>query len=310
MAPSRPGMGDYLLLCALGAIWGGSFMLIKVAGTDYPPLTMTALRLLCGAAVLYAVTLWLGENIRLNAVTFWTIFLAGLFGNALPFSLITWGEVTVDAGLAAILMGIMPMATLVLAHFFSDNERLNGRKLIGVTAGIAGLAILTGPAVLHDLGRDGIRQLAIVGAAVCYAINAILMKRLVHLPRRAAGAAILAVGAAQMLPLSLWFDQPLHLSPGWTPTMAVAGLALLSTAMAALLMFAVLERQGAGFFGQVNFLVPLFGVAWAALVLSEHPGSNAYIALACILAGILVSRGGAAAAAGTQTPQRQEIEVK
>lgn len=310
MAPSRPGIGDYLLLGALGAMWGGSFMLIKIAGTDYPPMTMTALRLVGGTALLFAVTIRLGERFQLRAGTVVTIVLAGLFGNALPFSLITWGETTVEAGLAAILMGIMPIATVLLAHFFSDNERLTSRKLIGVVIGFAGLLILSGPAVLHDLGTDGIRQLAIVSAAVCYAISAILTKRLVHLPRRAAGAAILAAGAAFMVPLSLLFDDPLRLSPGWTPTLAVGGLAVLSTAIAALLMFAVLERQGAGFFGQVNFLVPLFGVAWAALVLSERPSDNAYIALACILAGILVARGRAAMPADAQTAQRQEIEVR
>lgn len=310
MMQARPGLTDYALLCALAAMWGGSFMLIKVAGADFPPFTMTALRLIGGAALLIPVAFVLGERLTWNVGTLVTIALIGLFGNALPFSLITWGERTVDAGLAAILMGIMPIATLLLAHFFSDNETLTTRKVAGVCIGFTGLVVLTGPAVLRDLGNDGIRQLAILAAAICYAIGAIMTKRLVRLPRRAAGAAILTAGAMLTLPFCLVIDDPFALTPGLVPTLAVVTLALLPTALAALLMFAVLERQGAGFFGQVNLLVPLFGVAWAAIILSERPTVNAYIALSFILAGIIVARGGRFVPERVQTPHPESIEVK
>ena len=296
MPVSRPGLVDYVLLLLLASFWGGSFILIKLAVHDIPPASMTAGRLLLGALLLYFVVRLTGESSRFDRRSLLLIFLIGLFGNAVPFMLISWAEETVDAGLASILMGIMPIATLLMAHFFSTGEPLTARKMAGVTIGFAGLVILVGPAVLLRLGDDGVRQLALLAAAVCYGVNAILTKELLGLPRRAAGAAILLAGALATLPIALLFEQPWTLRPDSTSIAAVGLLALLSTAIAALLVFEILERQGAGFFGQVNLLVPLFGVAWAALILGERPDPAAVVALVFILAGILFAGGGSRSA--------------
>lgn len=286
-----PGLADYALLSALGAIWGGSFMLIKVAGHDYPPATMTAVRLVIAAAIMFVIAIAYGEKIRPGVKLVGLIVLVGLFGNALPFTLIAWGEETVDASLAAVLMGIMPIATLILAHFMTDDEFLTTRKLVGVGIGFAGLVVLVGPAVLLRLGEEGISQLAILAAALSYAFNAILTKKLLQLPRRAAAAWLLLAGAAVMMPIVVVFEQPLNIDPQLSSTVAVILLGIFPTAIAALLMFEVLDRQGAAFFGQVNLLVPLFGIAWAAAFLGERPELSAYLALAFILAGIWVARG-------------------
>ncbi len=281
---------DYALLSILAAIWGGSFMLIKVAGHDWPPATMTAARLMIASAILFAVAAYYGEKIRPDYRIAGTIILVGLFGNSLPFTLIAWGEETVDASVAAVLMGIMPIATLVMAHFLSDDEVLTARKLAGVGIGLVGLVVLAGPAVLLRLGEDGISQLAILAAAISYALNAILTKKLLGLPRRAAAAWLLLAGAFLMLPVVAVYDKPYTVDLNFASAGAVVLLGIFPTALAALLMFDVLDRQGAGFFGQVNLLVPLFGIIWAVAFLGERPDLSAYLALVFIVAGIWISR--------------------
>lgn len=304
MGDSQPRLSDYGLIVLLAAIWGGSFMLIKLAIVDVPPASLSAIRLIIGGLILCAVVLFTGERARFDRKSVGLIILAGFVGNAVPFVLISWGEKTVDAGLASILMGIMPIATLVLAHFFTGNEPMTARKMSGVVIGFAGIVILVGPAVLLRLGADGISQLAILGAAVCYSVNAIMTKALLEFPRRITGAAILLAGGLTTLPIAFLFEQPWALSPGMVSTVAVLLLSVFPTAIAMLLIFEVLDRQGAGFFGQVNLLVPIFGVAWAALVLGEVPDFAAILALMLILSGIYFARGGkpAAASGGPSKP--------
>lgn len=295
MSKSPPGLTDFALLALLAAIWGGSFMLIKVALQGFDPVSLTAWRLTVGGLAMLAVALAAGERLAFGGRDIFVLVLAGLFGNALPFVLISWGEETVDAGLAAILMGIMPMATLILAHYLSDGEALTGRKLAGVAIGFCGLVVLVGPPALKGLGSDVAAQSAILGAAICYAINAIVTKKLLHLPRRSAAAGIVMSGAIMVWVLALATRQPFDQAGGSGPVFAMVLLGVFPTAVAALIMFEVLQRQGAAFFGLVNLLVPPFGVAWALAVLGEIPDPLALVALALILGGIAVTRGRPAA---------------
>lgn len=285
-----PGWIDYGLLLLLAAFWGASFSLIKQTVGDYPPAFMSMLRLAIAGFAMLCVALWLGERIVWSRRTALMLLLIGIFGNSLPFSLIAWGQQVVDAGLASILMGIMPIATLIMAHYFTGDEPLSARKIAGAIVGLGGLVVLVGPSVLHRLGDDGIRQLAIVGAAVSYGINAILTKSMLHQQRRAAAAVLLLAGALTLAPVSLLTEDWHAVTPGTTSTTAIVLLALFPTALASLLVFVVLERQGAGFFSQINFLVPLFGVLWAVGLLGETLGPRALIALAIILTGLVIAR--------------------
>jgi drug/metabolite transporter (DMT)-like permease len=286
MAMAAPRSGDYALLLALAAIWGGSFMLIKVAVDTVPPVTMTVARVGIGAVLFVAIVLATGRRLPCEAKVWGTAALAGLFGLALPFSLISWGEVRIEAGLAAILMAGMPLVTLILASFGPSGEPLTASKLLGVGFGIVGLVILIGPSKLTGLDGDLWRQLAIVAASFSYAVNAVVQKRIAGHDPYVVSAAIMLCAAAMLLPVSLAFEAPWTLAPSGTAWFALLMLGLLPTGVASLLMLAILRRQGAGFFAQINFLVPIFGVAWSFVVLSERPPASALAALAVILAGV------------------------
>jgi drug/metabolite transporter (DMT)-like permease len=286
-----PRLVDYALLVLLASFWGGSFMLIKLAVDTVPPISITTARVAIGAAFFVVVIVATGRRLPPDPRTWGWALLASIFGLALPFSLISWGEQRIDSGLAAILMAGMPLMTLMLARFVVRDETLTLPKLIGVGLGVAGLVILIGPGKLAALGSDAIRQIAVVGASFCYAVNAVVTKRIAGQDPYVVSAAIMICGTLLLVPASLAFDAPWTLAPTGLAWFSLVMLGLFPTAIASLIMLALLRRQGAGFFSQINFLVPLFGVFWGFVILSERPPATAFIALGVILAGVAISRG-------------------
>lgn len=290
MSQSPPGARDYALLIVLATIWGASFMFIKIGVESLPAATLTASRLGLAAALLLAVAHLGGESLPRGGKLWGWIVISAFFGNALPFTLISWGEESIDSGLAAILMAVMPLTTVLVAHLFTRDEKLTPRKAAGVLFGLAGLVILIGPEQLATLGDDTVRQLAVACAAFCYGVNAVITRRLADQPPRALVAALMLVSTAMLVPVSVLFDQPWTLSPSGRSLMAMVVLGVLQTAIATLIMFALVRRQGASFFSQINFLVPMFGVLFGALILAERPSASAFAALALILLGVAIAR--------------------
>ncbi len=281
---------DYALLVILAAIFGASFLFTKVSVQEIPPATLVAMRLAIAAVILYVAARMAGQALPALGPVWWPIAIAALFGSTLPFFLISWGQVKVDAGLSAILMATMPLITLVLAHFFTADEKLNVFKLAGFCLGLVGVAVLIGFDKLASLGDETIRQYALTAAACCYAINAIVTKQLIGLPRRATAAALMLAAFLMVLPFSLLVDAPWQLRPSLEVWGAVVVLGIGPTAIGTLMIFAIVKRQGAAFLSQINFLVPVFGVLWAVLFLAERLPANAIIALALILAGVAIAR--------------------
>ena len=202
----------------------------------------------------------------------------------------SWGQVKVDAGLTGIFMAVMPLITLVLAHFFTSDEKLNIYRVIGFMLGLLGVAVLIGFDKLATLGDETIRQYAIMGAACCYAIHAIISKSLTGLPRRAVSAAVLIASSIAMLPMSLYFDQPWTLEISANSWLMLVLLGIFPTGIGTIMLFAIIQRQGAGFLSQINFIVPVFGIFWAILFLSETLPANALAALIIILIGVAIAR--------------------
>lgn len=292
MGHQRPGTTDYALLLALAIIWGSSFMVIKVAVGTVPAATTTLGRLVIAAIVLLAVARHAGQSLPTAPRVWGLIILTALFGNVLPFTLIGWGEEKIDSGLAAIMMGVMPLTTVFLAHLMTSDEKLTPRKTVGVVLGLAGLIVLIGPQKLLHLGEDTLRQLAVAAAAACYGVNAVLTKSLTGHPRRALTAALMLASTVMIVPVSLWFDRAWTLEASGVSLLAIAVLGLAHTAYGTLLMFKIIDRQGASFFSQINFLIPVLGLLWGMLILAERPPANGYAALALILLGVAVAREG------------------
>ena len=286
----NPNLIDYALLVILAALFGISFMMTKLAVDDVPPFSIAFIRIAIAAAFIYVVMRMKGQSLSALAPHWMLVVLAGLFGNAFPFSLVAWAQGRVDAGLTAIFMAVMPLITLVLAHFFTRDEKLNIFRVIGFCLGLLGVAVLIGFDKLATLGDETLRQYAVMGAAFCYAVNAILSKYLLALPRMAVAAGLLISSAVFLLPFSLYFDQPWQLDISSLSWIMLILLGIFPTALGILLVFVIIQRQGASFLSQINFMVPLFGVFWAVLFISETLPASAAAALIIILAGVAIAR--------------------
>jgi drug/metabolite transporter (DMT)-like permease len=286
-----PRAVNIALLLALSSIWGSSYMLIKIGLDTVPPVTVAAARIALGAATLLVVVQIRGLRLP-RGVRAWTPFaVMAMVGNVLPFSLIAWGETHIHSGLTAILLGVVPVSTMVLAHIFTTDERFTANKLAGLAAGFAGLIVLVGPDALAGLGGSLAGKLAVVGAALCYATSIVYARRLRHVPVVVSGAASLAIATVIIVPVSLIAESPWQAAPSAASVAALVLLGVVGTALATLIFFRLVACTGATFTSLINYLIPLFGVLWGAAVLAERLPATALAGLALILSGIaLVNR--------------------
>jgi len=288
----RSVLVDYLWLVALSMLFGLSFTLTSIAVRDIPPLTLAAGRLFIAFLMLFPIMKINGEKMPPWGPIWIALLASGFFGNALPFALISWGQVEVQAGLTAIFMAVMPLATILLAHVVTHDEKLNRWKLVGVLMGLLGVVVLMGASALNALGDELIRQAAILMAAICYAINALITRKLTKLPRWSTMTALMFTASLCLVPVALIFDEPWTVNPGGASTMALLGLVIGPTIIATLMILRIVDRQGASFLSQINFLVPVVGMLFGVVLLGERFPANAYVALAIILCGIALSRWG------------------
>lgn len=266
-------------------------MFIKIAVSTLTPLTLTFARIALAAIVLAAYSLYRGDKLPRDRETWTAACIVGLLGNVIPFTLIHWGEQYVDSGLTAILMGVMPVAVALMAHFAIDSDPLNGRRAAGIAIGFTGLLVLVGLEALGGLGAAIVAQVAIMSAALSYAVTTIFVRRISRLTGRPMAVATLICGATIMLPAALIFEQPLELTPDWQSTGSLIMLGVFSTGVATLMYFRLINSLGATTFAQINYLIPIMGVGWGALVLHEQVGIREAAALALILTGVaLVNR--------------------
>jgi drug/metabolite transporter (DMT)-like permease len=288
--PVLPSAIDYGLLLMLGATWGASFLMIKVAVATIPPLTVAVGRILVGAAALGAVVAARGARLPASPPVWRKLAIMGSLGTVLPFALISWGETRIDSGLAAILMSAVPVATMVLAHFLQPDEPITWGKVATLVCGAAGVVVLVGPEALAGARGPVMGQLAVLGATVCYAYSSILARRLAAYPPDVTATCVLAAAAVAGVPLSLAIDRPWQIAPSPLSLAAVIGLGLVSTAGGYLLLYRIIASAGVGFASINNYLVPLFGVFWGVTLLGERPNPRALVALLLVFAGIAAPR--------------------
>jgi drug/metabolite transporter (DMT)-like permease len=277
---------NFVILILLSLIWGASFLFIKVAVATIPPFSVAFGRTALAAMLLYLVLRSRGLRMPGWGPVWGTFLLMGLFNGAVPYTLITWAEIHIDSGLAAILNALMPLFTVLLAHLFTGDERLNWMKVVGIFLGFLGVVALIGPAALKGLGKHVLAQLAVMAAALCYAVAIIYGRRLREITPLVSATGQLFCAAFLTLPMILIFDAPWALSPSFISVAALTCLSLLGTALAYLLYYYLLQRIGSTNLSLVTYLLPITGVFWGALLLGERLHWSAFLALGLILAGI------------------------
>ncbi len=280
---------DYALLLFLATLWSTSFVFIKVGVESVGPLTLASARLGIAAVILYTWLRSRGYRLPRDARSWGVVAFVGLVGNALPFTLLSWGEIYIDSGLAAVLMGVMPIATAMLAHSFIPEEPFTLRIGLGIALGFGSVAALLGPDALAGLTAPILAQLAIVLCAVCYGASATFVRYFAqpaNWPSLASGAMVAAF--VWSLPATLIFEAPWTLQPEPEAIVAMFYLGIGSTAVANLIFFYLIPRLGANRFAQVNYLVPVLGALWGAIFLKEQLSLGLLLALALILIAVAV----------------------
>jgi drug/metabolite transporter (DMT)-like permease len=278
---------EWGLLLLLSAVWGGSFFFAAVALREVGPLTVVISRVLIAAILLLAFIRLTGLRMPKEARVWAAFFGMGLLNNAIPFSLIFWGQTHIASGLASILNATTPLFTVVVAHFFTSNEKFTAGRGLGVLIGFAGVVVMIGADLLGGLGNNLLAQLAVLGAAVSYALATVYGRRFRHLPPISTAAGQVTASSIMMLPVALFVERPWTLAaPGWQTAAALIALGAICTAFAYGLYFRILRTAGSTNISLVTFLVPVSALLLGMLILGERLEPKHFLGMTLIGIGL------------------------
>jgi drug/metabolite transporter (DMT)-like permease len=283
------------LLAIVAAIWGASYLFIKVAVDEVEPTAMMFLRLVLATAVLVPVLAWrVGPREAVADVrsTGWQAFGVGFLNAAFPFVLIAWGEKYVDSGVAAIANATVPIFVVLLAIWFNPSERVRGVRLAGILLGLVGVGVLAG---LHPEGGwwAVAGTLAIVVASLSYAgANHFVQHNFGGTAPLVIATVSCATGALILAPFAVvqWPDQ----MPSWEAIGSIVALGVFGTAIALLFFYRLLKLYGAARSSLVTYLLPPVALVYGVLILDEQVTLNAALGLVLILAGVAFGSGAGA----------------
>lgn len=279
---------EWFLLLLLSVLWGGSFFFFKVLVHALPPFTVVLGRVGLAALILNLFLFAKGDRMPSSGRLWGQFFLMGILNNVIPFTLIVFGETRITSGLASILNATTPLFTVIAAHFLTTSERLTWGKAVGVLFGIVGVAVLIGSDALSGLGRgDWIGEVSCLLAALAYGFAGIYGRRFKGVPPIKIATGQITASTIVLVPIAAVVDRPWTLpAPDLHVWAALAGIALLSTALAYLLYFRLLATVGATNLLLVTFLLPISALLLGVCVLGETITARALFGMLMIGAGL------------------------
>ncbi len=285
---------NWILLLLLSAIWGGAFTLNKYALEAYSPEILVTGRLLVASLALILIVLVIFKKVKVHPSDWRYYLFMSIVGIVAPFLLISYGQLGIDSSLAGILMSTMPISTLILSHFFLDDERMTKTKLIGFLIAFIGIVILIMPGknTLHTSLLDGLSsELMVISGAILYSFAAVYGKRFKITDPLNASTGVTLYSAVIMLIYLIFnpniipndFGDMSHLS-------AVLILGIFCTAIATIIYFQILQSSGATFISMMNYLIPVWAILFGVIFFNENTVWNYFIGLLIIIFGIQLSQ--------------------
>ncbi|WP_296227258.1 DMT family transporter [Ralstonia sp. UBA689] len=279
---------DVLELLTLAALWGGSFLFMRVAAPQFGPVALIALRVAIASCFLMPVLTWRGGlgTLRMH----WPHLLAvGVLNSAIPFCLFAYAELTLTAGFTSVLNATAPLFAAIVA-FAWLGERMSSLRVLGLAIGFVGVIVLVGGSSAIDAKQGGLAVAAALSATLFYGVGSSYTKRfLTGVPPLTVATGSQLAAAIVLAPLAFW------LWPAQTPTgsvwLHVIGLGIACTGVAYILFFRLVAHVGPTRAVSVTFLIPVFGVLWGILFLGEQLTLNMLIGCAVILLGTSLSTG-------------------
>lgn len=286
---------SWLMILALGLTWGATFMVIEIALRGITPFWLAAARIGFAAALMAAIWLVRGARLFLEPARDWpAMIVIGVLSSAVPFMLLSWGQQYTTSGFAGVSMAAVALMVLPLAHVLVPGERMTLRRTAGFVIGFAGVVVLIGAQAFSSTGAalEPFGRLACLGAAGCYAVSSVWMRRLPAIDPIGLATVLLIIGAALVIPAAWIIEGPPPAVDGQTLAV-LALLGLVPTAGANILRVVVIRSAGPTFMSLTNYIVPVCSVVLGALVLSEPLPPSLLGAMALILAGVFLSQWGA-----------------
>ncbi len=283
---------DWLLLVCLALLWGGSYFFAKVAVEDVGPLTVVFGRVVIAAAILTLVLRIRRIPLPSTRDDWVPFFVMGAINSAIPYTLIFWGETRISSGLAAILTALVPVFTVIAAHFLTSDEKLTPLKATGIGLGLVGVLVILGEDLGDIAGGGTLAKLAVIGATISYAFSGIYGRRLKGKSPMVLTWGQMCAATVLMLPLVLFVDRP-WATAAWEAdaVLSIVALAVFSTAIAYLIFFRLLARAGATNVSLVTFLIPISSLILGTALLSEPLVAIQLLGMLLIGAGMAVIDG-------------------
>jgi drug/metabolite transporter (DMT)-like permease len=279
-------------LLLLSLIWGASFLSIRIALDEVSVPWVVAHRVALAALILWTVALVRREPLPRAPRLWGACLVMGLLNNVIPFSLLAWGQLHVETGLTSILNAATAVFGVVVATAVFADERLTPRRAAGVLLGFAGVATAVGPDAVSAFDLRSLGQIAILGAALSYALaGAWARKTLSGLAPVTAAAGMLTASALVMIPAAWAVDGPPDLSLAPRTWAAIGYYSVVATAFAYLLYYRVLAMAGSGNLLLCTLMIPPVAIGLGALVLGESLAPRAFLGLAILALGLLILDG-------------------
>ena len=286
----KPTVSDYILSVALALVWASAFLVIKVAVPETGPLWLATMRVMIAFIVLLPLAIAKGVIWPASARQWVLILMIMLLNVVLPFFLISWAELRIDAGITSILMGVGPFMAIIGSHFTTQDDKLSVPKFIGVVLGFVGVVILVGWETLTGIGQNLVGQGAALLGAASYVTSGLLIRKVTGFPPLRLSTLILGLSTVSLLSLTLIFEGLPEQNFSSQTWVGLIYLGLFPTAIGYILRYKLIQSIGLSAFTFSINLIPVFGVVLAAIFLGEVVSVNIFLFLMYIIAGLTILR--------------------
>ena len=285
---------NIFLLILLSAIWGSAFIAIKIAVESTNSVTVASIRLIIGAIILYIYFKIKKYKFDYNIKLLITIFIIGLIGNFIHFFLISWSENYIKSNMAGLLLTFAPIFTILLAHFFTKNDKFTFKKLLAVLIGFLGVIFIFGEESLKDIFTGNsdtyIPKFAVILAGLGYVISAIIAYNLKKINTITLTTYVTIGAALVSIPFMIFVEFSNFSIPSSKSSLALIYLGIFPTALAFLLRFYLISEAGPTFLSYVAYLIPIFAIFWGYVFLNETINTSIFVGLILILFGTYIGQ--------------------
>lgn len=273
----------------LGAIWSASFLWIKLALEEIGPFTLVTYRVLFGVLFAGGAVFLQRKAWPRDWAGWFPFLLLGITSVAIPFFLITWGELSIDSAVAAILNATVPLFTIVIAHLFLQDDRMTFQKVIGLFIGFIGVIILLSEDLAAGAESSILGQAAVILASIFYAASSVYARR----KTESAPGLVRGAGPLVSATIVMWVIAPVLESPFKIPQLAITWIAILwlgvlGSGLALILWYYLLHEIGPTRTGMVTYIFPLGGVVLGVIFLNEHLSWQLAVGALLIISSIVV----------------------